>query len=117
MTLSLATSASAQSLSDNTVRQLAGALFDLEQLRIKKYAEAKARLGGSTTDCLHNVPAQVQDICSSFRSQSEAIVKKYGFSPAEFKNLTRQVTPGSDLERRIQREMICIQTPTAEGCK
>ncbi len=107
-TLVFSTSASAQAVSDQELRNYVSATVEVEMLRQNVYGEIKRLTGGnvpSISSCSEQgLPDNVARIWQRFCQQSEAIIQKYGLSNGRFNAINRMRQGDQDLERRIREE-------------
>jgi hypothetical protein len=94
------------------VTSYARAAFEIEQLRQRKYSEAKERLRGNVPPNVcgqQEPPAEVRTICDEFMRGTTNIIKQNGMSVSQFNDITRRKDTDPNLQQQIQAELLKIQ--------
>lgn len=103
-------------MTDETVRNYARAVLEIEDRRQSAYDEAKTVMHGNVPKevCRQdNIPRAVQEICNDFLHQSAAIIRKNGLTNAEFNEITRRVQTDTALGARVKQELLRLQAASS----
>lgn len=116
--LVLGAAAYAQEVNDTDITKYAKAVLEAEPVREAALNDIKQIMGSGQVpeiacykkETLDNLPENGQNVVKNFCTQYESIVKKYFTSFEQFNQITKTVQSNPDLKKRIQEEMVRLQS-------
>jgi hypothetical protein len=110
------TAASAQSVSQEEIRNYASAVLAMEPLRQSAYDDIKRIIRAeppnivcSQPSSFNSLPRNARDIAVNYCNRSREIVRRYFNDLSRFNTITERVRTDNDLERKVQNAMIELQ--------
>lgn len=105
--------AQAQNYDENTLRNYAQALLEIEPLRQRALQDIQTVLNSQEVPSIacnraqsyQDLPAEVQSLIVDYCNRSQNIVQQQGLSVSEFNNITTDVQSNPQLKQEIQAEM------------
>lgn len=113
--LVLSNSAYAQDVSKSELANYAKAVLAMEPLRLSAYDEIKKIVGSvpgivcNQQQSLRGLPKNAQGIAANYCNQSKKIVESNDLTISRFNSLTVQIQSDSDLQKKVQNELIRLQ--------
>ncbi len=105
-TLAFSSAAYAQQISDGELQKYVGVSIQIEKLRQVVYDEIKKVNGGNVpaiSSCsASGLPSNISSIWQRFCEQSEALIKRAGFTNSRYNDITRMRQKDPNLEQRVR---------------
>ena len=108
-------SAYAQDISKSELTNYAKAVLAMEPLRLSAYDEIKKIFGSvpgivcNQQQSLRGLPRNAQGIAANYCTQSKKIVESNDLTISRFNSITVQIQSNSDLQKKVQNELIWLQ--------
>uniref|UniRef100_B8HU30 DUF4168 domain-containing protein n=1 Tax=Cyanothece sp. (strain PCC 7425 / ATCC 29141) TaxID=395961 RepID=B8HU30_CYAP4 len=99
-------------ISTDQVSSYARAVLSIEPIRRRYYQQAQQVMKGAVpkNSCLGNnranVPQELEDICSSYLSESKTVIEKNKLTLEQFNEITMRARSDTALNSRIQQELV-----------
>lgn len=109
--------AQAQNYDENTLRNYAQALLEIEPLRQRALQDIQTVLNSQEVPSIacnraqsyQDLPAEVQSLIVDYCNRSQNIVQQQGLTVSEFNNITTDVQSNPQLKQEVQAEMQELQ--------
>jgi Domain of unknown function (DUF4168) len=106
-----------QSVSDDDLRKYAAAYIEIEPLRVEALNAVSSRVSGdlpklmcNQPDSMGSLPTDARRIFVRYCAQSNEIVSRKGLSVATFNRITSQISSNSQLRKRLEKQVNCLQS-------
>ena len=105
-----------QEFNDEQITKYARVVLDIETRRQQAYQQIQQIIGQAPPnivcnqpDTFRTLPRVAQKIAVDYCISSKSLVEKSGLSVSDFNSITMRIRSDTELERRIQNEMIRIR--------